>query len=81
MLPKGATALDFAYYIHSQVGNHAQAAKINEKLMLLSTPLRGGDQVEIITTQESRVMIRMAGKRDHIQSPQYDPGCLEKTGY
>lgn len=55
MLPKGATALDFAYYIHSQLGNRALAAKINEKLMLLSTPLRGGDQVEIITTEKNQV--------------------------
>ncbi len=57
MLPKGATALDFAYYIHSHLGNRALAAKINEKLMLLSTTLRGGDQVEIITTEKNQVKI------------------------
>ncbi len=61
MLPKGATALDFAYYIHSHLGNRALAAKINEKLMLLSTPLRGGDQVEIITTEKSQVRIEWLG--------------------
>jgi GTP pyrophosphokinase len=61
MLPKGATALDFAYYIHSHVGNHALAAKINEKLVLLSTPLRGGDQVEIITTESLQVRIEWLG--------------------
>lgn len=61
ILPKGATALDFAYYIHSQVGLHALAAKINEKLTLLSTPLRGGDQVEIITTEQSQVKVEWVG--------------------
>jgi|LSQX01.1.fsa_nt_gb GTP pyrophosphokinase len=57
ILPKGATALDFAYYIHTHVGHHALAAKINEKLKLLSTPLSGGDQVEIITTDDPQVKI------------------------
>ena len=61
ILPKGATALDFAYYIHTQVGTHALAAKINEKLMLLSTPLRGGDQVEIITATAPQVKIERLG--------------------
>lgn len=62
ILPKGATALDFAYYIHTHVGNHALAAKINEKLTLLSTPLRGGDQVEIITTEQPGVRIEWLGE-------------------
>ena len=48
-LPKGATALDFAYNIHSAIGNRAIAAKVNLKLVPLSQPLRNGDQVEIIT--------------------------------
>lgn len=45
----GATALDFAYMIHSHIGNTAIAAKINMKLVPLSQPLKSGDQVEIIT--------------------------------
>lgn len=45
----GATALDFAYMIHSHIGNSAIAAKINMKLVPLSQPLKSGDQVEIIT--------------------------------
>ena len=53
-LPKGATALDFAYYIHTQVGNHAIAAKVNMKLVPLSQVLRNGDQVEIITAESQR---------------------------
>ena len=53
-LPKGYTALDFAYYIHSQVGNHAIAAKVNQRLVPLSQPLTNGDQVEIITSESGR---------------------------
>ncbi|MDD6772761.1 MAG: RelA/SpoT family protein [Bacteroidales bacterium] len=45
----GATALDFAYMIHSGIGSKAIAAKINMKLVPLSQPLKAGDQVEIIT--------------------------------
>ena len=50
-IEKGATALDFAYQIHSQIGNKAIAAKINYKLMPLSYVLKTGDQVEIITAE------------------------------
>lgn len=51
ILPKGATALDFAYYVHSNIGSKAIAAKINGKLLPLSTPLKSGDQAEIITAE------------------------------
>ncbi|MBR7156949.1 MAG: bifunctional (p)ppGpp synthetase/guanosine-3',5'-bis(diphosphate) 3'-pyrophosphohydrolase, partial [Bacteroidales bacterium] len=50
-LPKGSTALDFAFYIHSAVGSRAIAAKVNLKLVPLSQKLRNGDQVEIITAE------------------------------
>ena len=53
-LPKGSTALDFAYTIHSQVGNHAIAAKVNQRLVPLSQTLTNGDQVEIITSESAR---------------------------
>ena len=49
-LPMDSTALDFAYSIHSQVGNHCLGAKVNHKLVPLSYVLKSGDQVEIITS-------------------------------
>lgn len=54
-LPKGATALDFAFDIHTQIGCHAIAAKVNMKLVNLSTVLANGDQVEIITSESAKV--------------------------
>ena len=50
-IEKGATALDFAYSIHSQIGHKAIAAKVNLKLVPLSRELKTGDQVEIITAE------------------------------
>ena len=52
-IQKGATALDFAYMIHTEIGHRAIAAKINMKLVPLSTVLKTGDQVEIITAEDS----------------------------
>jgi len=53
-LPEGATPLDFAYHIHSDIGHHYQGAKINEKMVALDTPLQNGQVVEIITQKQSR---------------------------
>lgn len=49
-LAKGSTALDFAFALHSELGKRALAAKINQKISLIGTVLRGGDLVEIIST-------------------------------
>lgn len=53
-LPRGATPVDFAYAIHTDVGNHAVACKINGEFSPLRTELRSGDSVEIITSAASR---------------------------
>jgi guanosine-3',5'-bis(diphosphate) 3'-pyrophosphohydrolase len=51
-LPRGATPIDFAYFVHSDVGNTAVGAKINGVHTPLHTPLKNGDQVEIIRAKE-----------------------------
>ena len=53
-IEKGATALDFAYAIHSQIGNKAIAAKANLRLVPLSYVLKTGDQIEIITAENNK---------------------------
>ena len=50
-LRKGSTAVDFAYRIHSEVGNHCQGARINDRLCPLATPLQNGDIVQVITSK------------------------------
>jgi GTP diphosphokinase / guanosine-3',5'-bis(diphosphate) 3'-diphosphatase len=54
MLPVGASALDFAFSIHSAVGTRCIGAKINHKLVPISHKLRSGDQIEIITSAKQR---------------------------
>lgn len=49
-LPDGATAIDFAYSVHTDVGNHTAAARVNGKLVPLKTRLKSGDTIEVITS-------------------------------
>ncbi len=53
-LPKGSTALDFAYAIHTEIGSKAIAAKVNQHLVPLNAVLNTGDKVEIITAQDGK---------------------------
>ncbi len=53
-LPMGSTALDFAYSIHSKVGDQCLGAKLNHKLVPLNQPLKSGDQIEIITSGKQK---------------------------
>lgn len=51
-LPSNSTTLDFAYNIHSEIGNHCIGAKVNHRLVALNHPLKSGDQIEIITSRK-----------------------------
>lgn len=51
-LPQGATPLDFAYYVHTEIGHRCRGAKINGQMVPLNTPLQSGDQIEILTIKE-----------------------------
>src|SRR4249920_2555276 len=53
-LPRGATAVDFAYAVHTDIGNRCVAVKINQELMPLRTELKNGDLVEIITAAHAK---------------------------
>lgn len=73
-LPANATALDFAFHIHTFLGTHCIGAKVNHKLVPLSHTLKGGDQVEIITSNSQHVqhswttIVTTAKARNKIQA-------------
>jgi GTP pyrophosphokinase len=60
-LPKGATALDFAYKLHTDIGNTCIGAKVNHHLVPLSHKLKSGDQVEVLTSKSRRPTLEWLG--------------------
>lgn len=91
--PKGATVLDFAYRIHSNVGNHCVGAKINGKVVTFRHVLKSGDQIEIMTsnsqkpkqdwlnivkTSRGKAKIRMALKETQLKDGLYAKEMLER---
>jgi len=53
-LPQGATVVDFAYAVHTQLGNTLQAARVNEKMVSLDYKLKTGDMVEVLTSEKRK---------------------------
>jgi GTP pyrophosphokinase len=72
-LPKGATAIDFAFAVHTEVGLHCQGAKVNGRIAPLHRPLKNGDAVEVLTSPQARpskdwlIHVRTARARHRIQ--------------
>jgi GTP pyrophosphokinase len=53
-LPKGATAIDFAFHVHTEVGSHCQGSKVNGRIAPLHRELKNGDTIEILTSPQAR---------------------------
>lgn len=73
-LPSGATPVDFAYAVHSSLGNSMVGAKINGKLVSLETPIKNGDIVEVVTKKNGKPnkkwleFAKTSGAKKHIRS-------------
>jgi RelA/SpoT family (p)ppGpp synthetase len=73
-LPRGATPVDFAYSVHTELGDHCVAARVDQQLEPLNTPLKNGQTVEIITARHARPnaawlnYVKTAKARSHIRN-------------
>lgn len=73
-LPSGATPVDFAYQVHSEIGNSCVGAKINGRIVSLNTELKSGDMVEILTQKNKKPSeswlkwVKTSAARNHIKS-------------
>ena len=91
--PKGATVLDFAYHIHSKIGNTCPGARINNKVVTFREQLHSGDQIEILTssiqkpkqdwlnvvkTSRAKSKIRLALKETQVKEGQYAKEIIER---
>ncbi len=76
-LPRGATAVDFAYGVHTDIGHHCVAARINYELLPLRTELKNGDHVEILTSPDRAPESVVAVVRRHRQGPLAHPPLPE----
>lgn len=93
IIPKGATALDFAFEIHTDVGYHATAIKVNNKLVPMGYKLNNGDQIQVVTnksqkpsedwlklvvTGKAKAKIRSAMKEERKRQGEYGKEALER---
>jgi len=82
-LPVGATPLDFAFAIHTDIGNTCIGAKVNNKMARLDAPLKSGDICEIVTRKNSAPkkdwlsLVKTAGARSHIRKYLREHGQLQ----
>ena len=64
-LPRNATALDFAYFVHTEIGDHCIGAKVNKQRVPLSYPLKSGERVEILTDPKSTPKLSWLNHKKH----------------
>ena len=79
-LPKGATPVDFAYAVHTDLGDQTVGSKINGRVMPLRTPLSNGDQVEILVSKAQHPQPAWLVLRRHRQGARQDPPLGEIQG-
>ena len=77
-LPKGATTVDFAYAVHTDIGNRCVAAKVDRVLVPLRTELHNGQTVEVITEPRRKTESELVEFRTHRQSAHGDPQSHEE---
>lgn len=79
-LPEGATPVDFAYHIHSEIGNTMIAAKVNNRMVPLSYELASGDMVEILTQKNKKPSIKLLDYTKTSIASQHIKSALKKSG-
>lgn len=80
-LPKGATPVDFAYYIHSEIGNSATAAKVNNRIVPLSYKLESGDITEILTQKNKKPNLKLLDFAETSTAKNQIKASLKKRGF